>query len=137
MNKSSMSGVMQAVAEVLAQPNLNGVYRLSQSIPGFKPALDGRLLSDKHALLAAVGRALDFPDYYGNNWDALEECLTDLDMHPTALGLLIEQADAIPGTVLDTFLEVFLLACQQSAESGRPCSLLLCGLENEDIPLLA
>lgn len=128
---------MQAVAAVLARPNLNGVYRLSQSVPAFKPALDGRLLRDKHAFLAAVGRALDFPDYYGDNWDALEECLTDLDLHPAALGLLIEQADAIPAPVLDTFLEIFLFACQQSAESGRPCSVFLCGLKNSDIPVLA
>ena len=34
--------------------------------------------------LDAIGRALDFPDYYGRNLDALWDCLTDLT-GPTAL----------------------------------------------------
>ncbi|PJB03590.1 MAG: hypothetical protein CO126_06405, partial [Hydrogenophilales bacterium CG_4_9_14_3_um_filter_63_34] len=34
------------------------------------PTLDGRLLGDKSRLLAALGRELRFPDYYGGNWDA-------------------------------------------------------------------
>ena len=34
--------------------------------------------------LDAVGRALDFPAYYGRNLDALWDCLGDLD-RPTAL----------------------------------------------------
>lgn len=32
----------------------------------------------KRALLAAIGKALHFPRYYGHNLDALEECLGDL-----------------------------------------------------------
>ena len=40
--------------------------------------------SSKAEALDAVGRALDFPDYYGRNLDALWDCLTDLT-RPTAL----------------------------------------------------
>ena len=32
----------------------------------------------KAAFLAAVGEALDFPDYYGQNFDALADCLHDI-----------------------------------------------------------
>lgn len=34
--------------------------------------------------LDALGAALDFPDYYGRNLDALEDCLRDVE-RPTAL----------------------------------------------------
>ncbi|NNG18547.1 barstar family protein [Naumannella sp. ID2617S] len=30
------------------------------------------------ALLTEIGRVLEFPDYYGRNLDALDECLADL-----------------------------------------------------------
>ena len=33
-------------------------------------------LSELHTALAAL---LSFPDYYGHNFDALHDCLTDLD----------------------------------------------------------
>lgn len=39
---------------------------------------------DRRALLGAIGDTLHFPDYYGRNLDALEECLGDLD-RPTVL----------------------------------------------------
>ena len=32
----------------------------------------------KPAFLAAVGEALDFPDHYGHNFDALADCLSDV-----------------------------------------------------------
>jgi RNAse (barnase) inhibitor barstar len=34
--------------------------------------------STKERLLEALDVNLGFPDYFGNNWDALQECLTDL-----------------------------------------------------------
>ncbi len=35
-------------------------------------------LEGKTALLAFLREALRLPDYFGENWDALEECLADL-----------------------------------------------------------
>jgi len=61
-------------------------------------------------LLTECARALDFPDYFGHNWDALEECLTDLEWLP-AKGYILLITDA--GCVLpddeeeyETFLEI-------------------------------
>ena len=39
--------------------------------------LDGKLLDSGKALHRAVSEALDFPDWYGENLDALYDCLTD------------------------------------------------------------
>jgi hypothetical protein len=86
--------------EVLQRPDLNGVYRLSQAALDFKPALDGQDLLDKQTFLAAIGRVFNFPEYYGENWDALEECLTDMSWHTGPIALLIEHADAIPASVM-------------------------------------
>jgi hypothetical protein len=44
--------------------------------------VDGRSITDKSSFLASVEVALRFPSYFGHNWDALEECLTDLYWAP-------------------------------------------------------
>lgn len=40
--------------------------------------------ADKRGVLAKIGQALNFPDYYGANLDALDECLAE-QTEPTAL----------------------------------------------------
>jgi len=41
--------------------------------------LEGRHIARKEQLLKHVAMTLDFPADFGHNWDALEECLTDLE----------------------------------------------------------
>lgn len=129
--------IERAVSEVLSRSDLNGVYRLSKSVGSLLPVLDGRSLFDKRALLLAFGQALDFPAYYGANWDALEECLSDLNWRSGPVCLLIEHANAVPDSLMKTLLEIFSLVAEQWAAEGRVCSLFLHGLDNADIPLLA
>jgi Barstar (barnase inhibitor) len=40
--------------------------------------IDGRQISSKAEFLSAIAEAMQFPDYFGHNWDTLDECLTDL-----------------------------------------------------------
>ena len=40
--------------------------------------LDGEKLKNKEQLLRALKEGLCFPDYFGFNWDALQDCITDL-----------------------------------------------------------
>ncbi|MEV0678159.1 barstar family protein [Actinosynnema sp. NPDC050436] len=55
----------------------------------------------KSAALAAIGLALDFPDYYGQNLDALYDCLTDLSWLPAGDHVLVwEGGDADVEAVL-------------------------------------
>jgi len=50
--------------------------------------LDGREISGKAEFLSQAAKAMKFPAYFGANWDALEECITDLECGP-AQGYII------------------------------------------------
>lgn len=103
----------------------NGVFRVSVPPTEPMPSLDGRQLGDKASLLAALGRVLRFPDYYGANWDALEECLADLSWHSGPLRLLITHADSLPDALRENLVELFLAAAMSWKEAGRPFALYL------------
>jgi Barstar (barnase inhibitor) len=91
----------------LAQVEQAGIYRLSATqcavlersaealgFACFKVKLDGSANLD--AILTALGRALDFPDWYGANLDALNDCLTDFSWREAKGYLLIlAGADAL------------------------------------------
>ncbi|NNG40106.1 barstar family protein [Flexivirga sp. ID2601S] len=49
--------------------------------------LDTRDAHDKAAFLAVCRSAFDLPDWFGDNWDALEDSLTDVDATPGVLVL--------------------------------------------------
>ncbi|WP_438488998.1 barstar family protein [Streptomyces sp. S186] len=59
-------------------------------------------VTDKATFLDRCADALDFPGYFGHNWDALADCLTDLAWLPPARGRLLavtgwqEYATAVP-----------------------------------------
>ncbi|MGH8712941.1 MAG: barstar family protein, partial [Casimicrobiaceae bacterium] len=42
-------------------------------------ALDLHGIDGKAALLAALGKTLKLPEHFGNNWDALADCVEDSD----------------------------------------------------------
>lgn len=104
---------------------MNGVYRISVLPAESMPSLDGRQLGDKTSLLAALGQALIFPDYYGGNWDALDECLVDLSWHEGPLRLLITHADSLPRDLRDNLIEIFLSAAKQWREVDKSFALYL------------
>lgn len=134
---SQLSKIKRAVKAVLADPQRNGIYRLSRSEFGFTPTLDGRTLHSKELLLAMLAKALTFPDYFDENWDALEECLSDMSWREGHISLLIDHADAIPEALLATLIDVFTSVAQLWTSEQRACCLFLNGLDQPDIPLLA
>jgi RNAse (barnase) inhibitor barstar len=72
--------------------------------------IKGRHCKTPTTLFAEFARALEFPDYFGHNWDALEECLTDLEWLPAKgyVLLITEAAHVLSNdeTEYETFLEI-------------------------------
>lgn len=61
-------------------------------------------VADKDALLERFAAALAFPDWFGGNWDALEDCLGDLSWREDRGHLLlIEDFESLASTSRDDF----------------------------------
>lgn len=89
--------------------------------------LDGRRLPDKAAFLAALAKGLKFPDYFGGNLDALEECLGDLPDFAPAAGYevrIAHAAAACPGRRAD-FAEVIAVLQDAAARPNPPFRVVL------------
>lgn len=89
--------------------------------------LDG--CASKAELLERIAAALHFPGWFGHNWDALADCLTDLSWLPAATyRITLAQAGplrrAAPET-LATALEIFDDASVAWAERGVDFSVRL------------
>jgi RNAse (barnase) inhibitor barstar len=62
--------------------------------PGFAlHTIQGKKCRTPSGLFSEFARTLGFPDYFGHNWDALEECLADLEWLP-AKGYIFLVTDA-------------------------------------------
>ena len=81
-------------------------------------------VTDKEAFLEAVGKALNFPDWYGHNWDALADCLTDLSwMAADGYVIILEHSDGFAEAAPTDFamaLSVFQDAADTWREEGTP-----------------
>ena len=71
LNDASRSGVYRTHGDevVLEVVRGGGLRALDVSLLGVK---------SKDELLRRVAQALQFPEWFGGNWDALEDCLSDL-----------------------------------------------------------
>lgn len=71
--------------------------------------LQGSKCSTKQSCLREFAKVLEFPPYFGHNWDALDECLADL-------------ADWLPA---DGYILVFLNSDQLLADSEEDFRILI------------
>lgn len=65
------------------------------------------------ALFSQLARALEFPDYFGYNWDALDECLRDV---PGEIVLLLHDAQVLwreAPDVASELIDLWLAAAEE------------------------
>jgi hypothetical protein len=99
---------MKELADMVRDPSSSGVYVLQSDssyqdlerlVTGNGLALfhvKGKDIGTKEQLLAAIADKLRFPDYFGSNWDALEDCLTDMSWHKTeGFVILCDESDTL------------------------------------------
>ena len=116
---------MGKLIERLRDASRSGVYRAARA-EAIMDATRGSALSlvkiragEKEALLKDIAAALDFPDWFGQNWDALEDCLSDLSWRKAAGHVLLFE-DARAGDDLGVLIEVLRAAAEYWAGRGKP-----------------
>lgn len=120
---------------MLAQPRRAGVYAIDAetSRTAFTAAsalqfkvwrVDLAQTRNARSLQSLLGRALQFPDWFGENWDALLDCLCDLSWCAADGYLLILDSsrafDQHDATAFDTLLEVLRETNAFWQDSGLP-----------------
>ena len=87
-------------------------------------AIYGSSIETAEHLFAAVATELRFPAYFGKNWDALDECLRDMDRLPSK-GYVLLFREAGPfwqraSRVAGVFVESWLFAAEEWSRHGVP-----------------
>ena len=103
-------------------PEIKGVYRAE--VPAD--------IKNKSALTDALFEALQFPDYFGRNWDALDECICDLSWLPPGDVILIHRD--LPLSEDRALLSVYLRILERAVEklSTTGSNLIFVSPENWD-----
>jgi RNAse (barnase) inhibitor barstar len=140
------------LSELLSRRGEAGVYRLAhahtvkeveKAAKAAKMAffhIEGAKIEKKTQFLNHAALALRFPEYFGNNWDAFEDCLTDLSWVDTEAGYVIyfDHVDPLlehAHAHFETLLELFVDAVEYWKEQGRAMFVLLHGKRAKELNL--
>jgi hypothetical protein len=78
-----------ALYRIPSRPPVDRIVRMAEARGWMVFHLDGRQIIDKSSFVAPTAHSLRFPAYFGHNWDAFEELITDLSWAPARGYLLI------------------------------------------------
>jgi hypothetical protein len=111
----------------------SGVYRVAQADEILDATRGSELdvvqidltgASDKAQLLARMASVLAFPGWFGHNWDALEDCLSDLSWRDRQGHVLIiegfEETRAQRRDDFGVLLDIFASSAQYWRQRGQP-----------------
>ena len=122
---AEQSGVRQLTADP------NEIERAAKAAGLVVVRIDLARLASKTGLLGRAARALRFPEWFGKNWDALNDCLTDLSwLHGKGWVIIFENAKGFAERkpqVFQNAVEVFQSASDYWRRAGKPFWVLFHG----------
>ena len=132
---------MDALVRRLHEHRRSGVYRSSKAPPDLAAgtqaagfawfAIDATLVRTKAKLLGLIARELAFPSWAGRNWDALEDCVTDLGwIDAPGIVIQFEALDAYAKADPDGFVilvDIFKVAAEYWRSQRKPFWVVFTG----------
>ena len=132
---------IDALKQLFANGKPSGVHWLKQQAPVAEVAklakskgmaffhIEGKHIQKKEQFLNHVSMAMHFPDYFGHNWDAFEECITDLDwVDADGYVIYFDHTDGFAAqheSQLETVVELFADAVAYWKREGNAMLVLL------------
>jgi RNAse (barnase) inhibitor barstar len=92
--------------------------------------IEGKNIGGKEQLMTSVATALRLPKHFGKNWDALEECLIDLDVDADGYVIYYDHIDPLLSSHPDQFetmVEILRDAVASWKEDDTAMVVLLSG----------
>lgn len=140
---------VQALDQALTAHRKSGVYRTVTLPAGLEQAAAKAMLAYHHVdassaktkaqMLRLLARVLAFPDWFGRNWDALEDCLTDLSwQEERGLVLVVEGFEVYAATDPAGFailLDIFKSSAEYWRTEGSPFWVILAGPQSAGLEL--
>lgn len=106
--------MMDNLPEMLADVNGAGVFHLNCSLDELHEAVqragfvlfeaDMAVAQGKGEVLAEMARAINAPDWFGHNWDALADAMGDLSWHPATGYVFLLHGESVGDERLDDIL---------------------------------
>jgi len=113
---------LSKLLERLRDPVRSGVYRVTRSDAIDEVMKDAAQIDLKDGdALRAIAKALHFPDWFGGNWDALEDCLGDLSWRPQSHHVLVlRNWQALSSDDLGVLIDVLRSSAEFWSGRGKP-----------------
>jgi hypothetical protein len=82
--------------------------------------LDGEAAGSRDGFFTEIARDLHFPDYFGRNWDAVYDCLTDFNWLPAeGYVVLLDGFGALAANAPDQW-QIGLKVLREATDFWRP-----------------
>jgi len=130
MNARELSNAEEsAVCQLAADPDVIEQAATAAGLTVIR--IDLKRLTSKAGLLGRAARALKFPEWFDKNWDALNDCLTDLSwLDGSGWVIIFENSQIFAGRkpqVFHSAVEVFQSANDYWRQAGKPFWVLFHG----------